>query len=340
VTNPEDTGTLAFGPVPSRRLGRSLGINNIPAKNCSYSCVYCQVGKTTNMTCERRAFHEPKDIVTEVEGRICKARLRSETIDYLAFVPDGEPTLDMNLGNEISILKRTGIRVAVLSNASLIWRQDVRRALQKSDVVSLKVDAVSETIWRRINRPHRTLRLDLILKGIAAFAREFKGTLMSETMLIGNIPYGDEFERISKFLGNLEKLNRAYIAVPTRPPTESWVEPPQEKILNTAFQTFSETLGVDRVEYLIGYEGNAFAFTGNIEEDLLNITAVHPMRREAVEKLLKKASADWQVITQLLRESKIKCIEFEGNTYYMREFSGKEKTKEKRQTRSTTKRIE
>jgi wyosine [tRNA(Phe)-imidazoG37] synthetase (radical SAM superfamily) len=182
--------------------------------------------------------------------------------------------------------------------------------------------------------------LDLILKGIAAFAREFKGTIMSETMLIGNMLYGDEFERISKFLGNLEKLNRAYIAVPTRPPAESWVEPPQEEILNTAFQTFSDTLGVDRVEQLIGYEGNAFAFTGNIEEDLLSITAVHPMRKEAVEKLLRKAGADWQVITQLLRENKIKCIEFEGNTYYMREFSGKKKESRARQTRSTTKRTE
>jgi wyosine [tRNA(Phe)-imidazoG37] synthetase (radical SAM superfamily) len=253
----------------------------------------------------------------------------------LAFVPDGEPTLDTNLGDEISILKRTGIRVAVLSNSSLIWQQDVRRALQKSDVVSLKVDAVSETIWRRINRPHRTLRLALILKGIAAFAREFKGTIMSETMLIGNMLYGDEFERISKFLGNLEKLNRAYIAVPTRPPAESWVEPPQEEILNTAFQTFSETLGVDRVEQLIGYEGNAFAFTGNIEEDLLNITAVHPMRKEAVEKLLTEANADWQVITRLLREDKIKCIEFQGNKYYLCKSAGRKKMKDAHRVRES-----
>lgn len=316
---------LVFGPVPSRRLGRSLGINNIPAKTCSYSCVYCQLGQTANMTCERRVFYKPEDIAIEVERRICKAKLRSETIDYLAFVPDGEPTLDMNLGNVISILKQTGIRVAVLSNASLIWQQDVRRSLQKSDVVSLKVDAVSETIWRRINRPHRTLRLDLILKGIAAFAREFKGTIMSETMLIGNMLYGDEFERISKFLGNLEKLNRAYIAVPTRPPTESWVEPPQEEVLNTAFQTFSETLGVDRVGYLIGYEGNAFAFTGNIEEDLLSITAVHPMRKEAIEEFLRKACANWHVIEELLEENKLIELEYEGNEYYMRKLPSRRK---------------
>jgi len=318
VKDLDSVETLTFGPVPSRRLGRSLGMNNIPTKTCSYSCIYCQVGQTTNMTCERRAFHKPEDIATEVERRICKAKLRSETIDYLTFVPDGEPTLDINLGNEISILKRTGIRVAVLSNASLIWRQDVRRALQKTDVVSLKVDAVSETIWRRINRPHRNLRLDLILKGIAAFARAFKGTIMSETMLIDNMLYGDEFGKIAKFLGNLENLNRAYIAAPTRPPTESWVGPPQEEKLNTAFQTFSETLGVDRVEYLIGYEGDAFAFTGRVEEDLLGITAVHPMREAAIMEFLKKAHADWKVVKRLLKEGKLVTLEYEGNRYYVR----------------------
>ena len=275
------------------------------------------------MTCERRAFYKPEDIAKEVKRKICRAKLRSEIIDYLTFVPDGEPTLDINLGKEISILKRTGIKVAVLSNASLIWRQDVRRALQKSDVVSLKVDAVSETIWRRINRPHRNLKLDLILKGIVAFARGFKGTIMSETMLTNNMLYEDEFEKISGFLGSLKKLNKAYIAVPTRPPTESWVKPPQEEILKTAFQTFSETLGVDRVEYLIDYEGDAFASTGRVEEDLLDIAAVHPMREAAIAEFLKKAHADWKVVERLLKEGKLAALEYEGNRYYVKKLEQK-----------------
>jgi len=278
------------------------------------------------MTCERRAFHKPEDIATEVRRRIYRAKLRSEAIEYLTFVPDGEPTLDINLGNEISILKQTGIQVAVLSNASLIWRRDVRRALRKSDVVSLKVDAVSETIWRRINRPHRDLRLNLILKGIAVFTREFKGTVISETMLIGNMLYGDEFERISEFLGSLEKLNKAYIAVPTRPTTDSWVEPPQEETLRTAFQTFSKTLGVDRVEYLIGYEGDAFSLTGRIEEDLLGITAVHPMREAAIREFLKEAHADWKIVERLLEEGKLITLEYEGNKYYTRKLELKAHT--------------
>jgi len=310
--------TLVFGPVPSRRLGRSLGVNNIPAKNCSYSCIYCQVGKTTNMTCERRIFHKPEKIVTKAKTKIQGAGSRNQTIDYLTFAPDGEPTLDINLGSEISLLKQTEIRVAVLTNASLIWRRDVREDLLKADVVSLKVDAVSNNIWRRINRPCKDLRLGFILEGMATFSKEFKGPIISETMLVDSVDYGNEFEKIADFLKSLERLNRAYIAVPTRPPTENWVRPPKQEIINRASQVFSEKLGIDRVEYLTAYEGDAFVSTGKVKEDLLSITTVHPMRKEAVEKLLKKANADWRIMHKLLQEGKLRELEYEGNTYYVR----------------------
>jgi wyosine [tRNA(Phe)-imidazoG37] synthetase (radical SAM superfamily) len=256
--------------------------------------------------------------VTEVKNRIQSASLRNESIDYLTFASNGEPTLDVSLGSEISLLKQTGIRVAVLTNASLVWRRDVREDLRKADMVSLKVDAVSEGIWRRVNRPCKDLRLDLILEGMATFARAFKGTIISETMLVDSMDYGNEFEEIADFLKSLERLNRAYIAVPTRPPTENWVRPPKEETLNRAFHVFSEELGIDRVEYLIGYEGNAFAFTGKVEEDLLSITAVHPLRKETVGKFLKKANADWRIIHKLLQEGKLGEVDYEGNTYYMR----------------------
>ncbi len=260
----------------------------------------------------------PGKIVTEVKKRIQRASLGNETINYLTLAPYGEPTLDINIGSEMSLLKQTGMRVAVLTNASLIWRRDVREDLQKADMVSLKVDAVSDNIWRRVNRPCRDLRLDLILEGLTTFAEEFKGTIISETMLVDSVDYRNEFEKIADFLKSLERLNRAYIAVPTRPPTENWVRPPREETVNRAFQVFSEELGIDRVEYLIGYEGDAFASTGRVEEDLLSITAVHPMRKGAVEKLLKKANADWRIIHKLLQEGKLREVEYEGNTYFTR----------------------
>ena len=319
--------TLAFGPVPSRRLGKSLGINNIPAKNCTYSCIYCQLGRTLNMMVERKAFYKPEEILKEVERKVKEATSRNERIDYLTFVPDGEPTLDINLGEEINLLKQIGIPVAVITNASLLWREDVEKDLMDADLVSLKVDAVSEELWRRINRPHKSLSLSKILGGVSNFTREFNHKIITETMLVEGVEYAGEFEKIAEFLKDLRSLDKAYIAIPTRPPAEEWVKPATEETLNRAFQTFTEKLGVDRVEYLIGYEGNAFAFTGNVEEDLLSITAVHPMRKEAVTEFLKKANADWKRVEKLLSENKLVELEYEGNKYYMRRLPSRRKSK-------------
>jgi wyosine [tRNA(Phe)-imidazoG37] synthetase (radical SAM superfamily) len=318
VADLESIRTIAFGPVPSRRLGKSLGINNIPPKTCSYACVYCQLGKTTRNTTERQVFYKPEDVFKEVERKINEATSRNEKIDYLTFVPDGEPTLDLNLGKEISLLKNLGIPIAVLTNASLFWRNDVKQDLRKADFVSLKVDVASEDFWRRINRPHKDLALNAILNNITEFAKEFKGKVTSETMIIDGMDYEDEFKRIAAFLKNLKTLDKAYLAIPTRPPTEKWVKPAKEEVINVAFQVFAKKLGINRVEYLIGYEGNAFAFTGKLEEDLLSITSVHPMRKEAVEAFLKKANANWQIIEELLHEGKLVELEYEGNIYYMR----------------------
>ncbi len=315
--------TLAFGPVPSRRLGRSLGINNIPPKWCSYSCVYCQLGRTSNMLVDRQTFYEPKEIFEEVKSRIKKLSARGENIDYLTFVPDGEPTLDINLGREISLLKELGIPIAVITNASLLWRSDVRKDLLNADLISIKVDAVSQNLWKKINRPHRSLKLNAILNGIKEFVDAFNGTIISETMLINGIEYEREVEKIARFLEKLEKLNKAYVAIPTRPPAEKWVKPAGEKTLNIAFQTFSKHLGEDRVEYLIGYEGDIFGSTGNIREDLLGIMAVHPMREEAVKKFLQRANASWRIIEELLRDGEIIRLEYDGKAYYMRKLSAK-----------------
>jgi wyosine [tRNA(Phe)-imidazoG37] synthetase (radical SAM superfamily) len=306
---------LAFGPVPSRRLGRSLGVNNIPDKVCSYACVYCQIGRTLRMEIERKPFYEPEFLFEEVSKKVEEARRKGERIDYITFVPDGEPTLDINLGLEVELLRELEVPLAILTNSSLIWRDDVREDLSAFDFVSLKLDAVSEPLWRKIDRPHKSLSLERILDGMLTFRDDFDGTLVTETMLI-NIDYGDELERIADFLAEL-KPDKAYIAVPTRPPAEKWVEPAKEETINLAYQLFSERLG-GKVEYLIGYEGNAFASTGNVVEDILSITAVHPMREEALRELLRKNNAGWDVVAGLLEEGKLIRLNYRGETFYMR----------------------
>ena len=312
---------IAFGPVPSRRLGRSLGINNIPPKVCTYSCVYCQVGRTQTLQVKRCPFFEPEDIFKSVRRQVKKDENNGESIDYLAFVSDGEPTLDANLGREIDRLKTLGFKIAVITNGSLVHRDDVIEDLMKADWVSLKIDSTRKASWRKINRPHRDLELDVILKGMLDFKKVFPGKLVTEAMLVQGIGIDpDTLQETADFQVRLNPA-KAYLAIPTRPPAESWVRPPEPKEINVAFQVFRRKLG--QAEYLIGYEGNAFAFTGNVEEDLLSITSVHPMRESAVREFLKKAGADWSVAHQLIAQSKLVETEYAGQKFYLRNFKGK-----------------
>ena len=187
---------IAFGPVPSRRLGRSLGINNVPPKTCPYACVYCQVGRTLKMLLERAAFYEPEEI-------------------FLADLNDNEAHI----------------------------------------------------------------------------------------------------EEVADFLAQLKPAT-AYLSIPTRPPAEKWVQAPGEEAINRAYQILRERVGW--VEYLVGYEGNAFAFTGNVEADLLNITAVHPMREDAVGEFLVRANAEWPVVHRLIEQGQLVETKYEGQKFYIR----------------------
>jgi len=307
---------IAFGPVPSRRLGRSLGINNIPPKICTYACVYCQLGRTLTMRVDRQAFYDQEGVIRAVRDKVAEARASGEAIDYLTFVPDGEPTLDLKLAAEILALRELHIPIAVISNASLIWREDVRDDLMDADWVSLKVDAVRVPTWRRINRPHGRLELHKILDGIRTFAGVFEGELATETMLVKGVNDDEaDLAEVTAFLGEIQP-SVAYLAIPTRPPAERWVQPAEEEGINLAYQLLQDQ--VNKVELLLGYEGNAFASTGDAEEDLLSITAVHPMREDAVEQLLTKAGLNWDLVEGLLRQDKLVELQYDGRRFYLR----------------------
>jgi len=317
----EDVQRIAFGPVPSRRLGQSIGINNIPPKICTYSCIYCQLGKTHTLQITRKPFYTPQEIVAAVNQKIQGTKEKKEAIDYLTFVADGEPTLDSNLGEEIELLKALGIKIAVITNSSLIWKKDVRDDLVKADCVSLKIDTVDQEIWHHINRPHGSLKLRDILDGMSEFLHSFSGNLVTETMLIQDV--NDETEGLEKVAGFIAGLSpkKSYISIPIRPPAEKWVKSAGENEVNRAFQIFKEQ-GIE-AEYLIGYEGNTFAFTGNIEEDLLGIMSVHPIREDGVKELLSKANANWSIIEKLLVQKKVIQTEYNDKKFYMRKLPSK-----------------
>jgi wyosine [tRNA(Phe)-imidazoG37] synthetase (radical SAM superfamily) len=311
-----------FGPVPSRRLGRSIGINNIPPKICSYSCVYCQLGRAIEMSVTRREYYKPQDLIDEVGQRLRELSERGEKPDYLTFVPDGEPTLDLRLGESIAGLKQFGIPVALITNSSLMAEPALREELCGLDWISLKVDAVSPEVWKKIDRPHKDIDFPRMLHGVLTFSETFQGKLTTETMLVeDHNAVEDEIDKIAAFLEEVEP-NIAYISIPTRPPAEKWVRPAGEEILGYAYHRFAE--GLSRVEHLIGYEGNDFSSSGNSYEDILSITAVHPMRHDAVEELLAKGREDWKVVDRLLGDGKIICNEYNGQKYYLRKFREKQ----------------
>lgn len=308
-----------FGPIPSRRLGRSLGINNIPPKSCSYYCTYCQVGPTEKTEIERRHFYGADYLVKLVKERVAQLQAQGETIDYLSFVPDGEPTLDADLGETIEKLRPLGIKIAIITNGSLIWDQEVRETLKKADWVSLKVDSVDEKQWKRLNIPQGNLELPTILEGMLEFAKEYTGTLVTETMLVKNRNVSEESAAgIGDFIHRLNP-KKAYFLIPIRPPAISSIRPPSEDELNRFYQIVSRK--VANVEYLTGYEGSPFASTGDIAEDLLSITAVHPMREESVQELLDKNQADWGIVKNLVNQGQLLESEYEGKKFYLRRFN-------------------
>ncbi len=307
-----------FGPVPSRRLGRSLGVNNIPPKYCSYSCIYCQLGKTPNLIARRRIFYSWRDIVEEIISVVRK--IGEESIDYITFVPDGEPTLDINLGMELKeVRENVNTPLAVLTNGSLLSKQDVRDDLQEADLVSIKIDAVREQTFKKINRPHPSLALNTVLEGIRDFSREYRGKIITETMLVENI--NDELKEIESTALFIKSINpyKAYIAIPIRPPAEKWVRPAKEETVLKAYTVFTKHLGENRVELLIGYEGPDFKTIRDPIESILAITSVHPMRLDYVYDFLEKHGLNpGETIERLVRDKKIIILDYGGHRFVMR----------------------
>ena len=309
-----------FGPVPSRRLGQSLGINNIPPKICTYSCIYCQLGRADRMTVEREPFFEPEELYSELKERLENAESASELVDYSTFVPDGEPTIDSRLGDEIELCSRLSLKhstkIAVITNSSLLWDPEVRDALKRADWVSCKVDSVTEPVWRRVDRPHKKLSLESILEGLKQFADEYSGTLVTETMLVSGVNDSEEeTKKTAEFISGIAP-DIAYIGVPTRPPAVSWVTPPEEQAINRAFQIFS-SYGINS-EYLLGFPVGEFGSTGSLKEDLLNITSVHPMGEDDVAGFLKRNRAEWNIVDELLEEKRLTTAEYGGKRFFMR----------------------
>lgn len=310
---------VCYGPVPSRRLGRSLGINNIPfEKVCSYSCVYCQVGVTKYLRGIREPFLEPEKIYLDVVTLLGKLQ-PVDSPDYLTFVANGEPTLDINLGKSIKLLKGLGIPIAVITNASLLYDKDVRDGLCQADWVSVKVDSAIPNVRKKINRPVPRLSFDNYYEGLTLFSSAYTGVLVTETMLVQGV--NDTLDGLEKTASLIKELNPdiSYISIPIRPPALHTVKLPDEKTINMAYQIYLEK-GLN-VELLVAFEGVDTGYTGNAKDDILNMCVVHPIREETMSEILNKNKADQCVVEQLIIEGQIKRVEYKGKMFYLRNFS-------------------
>jgi wyosine [tRNA(Phe)-imidazoG37] synthetase (radical SAM superfamily) len=262
-------------------------------------------------------FFSPEQIFLEVKGHLEKLTADDQP-DYLTFVSNGEPTLDINLGRSIEMLKGLGIPIAVITNSSMLPDPDVRHELMQADWVSLKVDAADAGTWHKVNRPAEGLKFETLLEGLKLFAGAYRGELRTETLLCKGI--NDNGENLSGVAAIISTLTpgRAYISIPIRPPAEKSVMPPDMETVNLAWQLFKEA-GIE-TELLTGFEGVDTGFTGNIYEDILNITAVHPLREDALMELLTKNGADFSKVESLLSQRLIRCALYQGKKFYLRDF--------------------
>ncbi|HNQ22872.1 MAG TPA: radical SAM protein [Phycisphaerae bacterium] len=245
-----------FGPVPSRRLGRSLGVDLVPYKTCPYDCIYCQLGATTHRTIERGPYVAISGVLRELEDRF-RAGVAP---DYITLSGSGEPTLQEGLALLISGIRRLSDRpIAVLTNGALLWRQDVQAELLGADLVIPSLDAGDEEMFQRVNRPHPQLRFEQVVEGLRTFCRQFHGQVWLEVFLLAGLTTAaDEVQKIGALLEGVP-LDRIQLNTVSRPPSEAVARPASVEELLRAARLLGERAEVIAEHAASETEGTAVA---------------------------------------------------------------------------------
>lgn len=298
-----------FGPVPSRRLGNSLGISPIPRKTCNYSCIYCQLGRTDKMMGKRKEFFPLSDILNEF-----KCYLKdSDKFDIITIVGEGEPTLYSKLGDLIlEIKKLTDKPVAVITNGALLHSPEVRKELSYADIVLPSLDGYNEEIARKIDRPLGTINFKDELDGLIQFSKEYKGQLWLEIMLISGMNCDKDSIKAFKEILKLIKYDRVYLNTPVRPPAEDYVKTISSEEMHYAV----ETLGGISIDILSS--GGFFSEIEDNYEAVLSIIRRHPMNQFEVESFInsrEKKNVD-EIFTKLEEDQRINVILYKGIKTY------------------------
>jgi wyosine [tRNA(Phe)-imidazoG37] synthetase (radical SAM superfamily) len=269
-----------FGPVPSRRLGRSLGVDLVPYKTCTFDCIYCDLGRTTRKTVSRQSYASPKEIQGELELYLS---VLDKQPDYITISGSGEPTLNTNLGEIIRKIKEiTAVPVAVLTNGSLLPMDRVREDLSGADVILPSLDAITPALFEYINRPHQSLRIEAIISGLIQFRKQYRGQIWLEVVFCRGI--NDDKEEIERLKGVIERIqpDRVQLNTPVRPPAEEFAYP----LTTSQLEEIREKLG-DKAEIIseftapLGEEFNSVKDT-----EILNLIKRRPCTTEDISKAL------------------------------------------------------
>lgn len=298
-----------FGPVPSRRLGFSLGVDLVPFKTCSLDCTYCQLGKTTHKTIERKAFTSLDDTVAELKS----ALQQHQKVDYITLAGSGEPTLSTQLGAIIASIKEiTATPVAVLTNGTLLHQGEVREELLAADVVIPSLDTVSQDIFTLINRPHPELTVAQMITGLESFRRVFSGQLWLEILLVRGI--NDSPEELTKIKDVLSSigLDMIQLNTPVRPVTDRSCKPltPQE------LACCKEILG-EPCEVIAAFDGRQHVLEVNLQEKICAMLSRRPLNlSEVADSLGMGREQTTEILTLLEKEGKIEFQKHGVECYY------------------------
>lgn len=304
---------VVYGPVRSRRLGYVIGINNIKPKVCSYNCIYCPSGKTSCCSICTNYCLSPYELHLSVKNKLKELKENHKKIDYIVFAGSGAPTLDSSLSKEILLLREFGYKIAVFTNSSLVWGDNIQEELMFADYVSLKIDTVNEATWQKLNRPHRRLDYDLILDGISEFAKRFKGTLTTETMLIKGFNDNEsEIDELSKFLNKLNH-SASYFMTPMYPSAENFAVSPDDETLKQLAVIIKEK--VANSVLLCCSETEEFFATNDFENELLGLLSIHPVSKEAIDNYTKNPS-DIDKLENLLKNNLVEILNHNGKEFF------------------------
>jgi wyosine [tRNA(Phe)-imidazoG37] synthetase (radical SAM superfamily) len=301
-----------FGPVSSRRLGLSLGIDLLPPKICTFDCIYCEIGRTTLRTAKRKEYVPTSEVLKEAENYL---QSEAAKIDYVTVTASGEPTLHSKIGDIVSRLKDISPKpVAVITNSSLLHLPEVRQALLKADVILPSLDAVSPDIFRRINRPIRSVRIEQIISGLKDLRQEYTGRIWLEILFVQGI--NDRLEEVEELRKALKAIQPDRIQLNTvdRPPAEDYASP----LSSAQLETIREVLG-EKAEVIVDFNRRIQqGFRPLVESEILAMLARRPCTVEDISGLLNVSQDEISAVMEsLIKKHRAQCKAYDQRVFYI-----------------------